>query len=134
MPWTRTREVRAETSACQVFASFLRRFNRNRGLVLAGNRQVFGLAGLSAVQAAFPTCRRFPVSATSADDGFRSCIPLRDSPGFAPGSLFTLHPRWEERPTAKTHIHPSAGEMQEEPRARRLTRAHKRGFRGANGE
>lgn len=28
------------------------------------------------------------VSAASAFDGVRSCIPLRDSPGFSPGSLF----------------------------------------------
>ena len=30
---------------------------------------------------------RFPVGLTSAVDGGRSCIPLRDSPGFSPGSL-----------------------------------------------
>lgn len=36
-----------------------------------------------------PTNRRFPVPGcgASADDGVRSCIPLRDSPGFPPGSL-----------------------------------------------
>ena len=34
-----------------------------------------------------PTGRRFPGFVPSADDGGRSCIPLRDSPGFSPGSL-----------------------------------------------
>jgi hypothetical protein len=47
--------------------------------------QVFGLAG--AHHAGAPSGRRFPVIKTSACDGGRSCIPLRDSPGFSPGSL-----------------------------------------------
>src|SRR5215471_3510945 len=38
---------------------------------------------------AHPTYRRFPTPMESVlDDGFRSCLPLRGSPGFAPGSLF----------------------------------------------
>lgn len=49
------------------------------------NWQVFGLAGAHRVGA--PSGRRFPVVKTSAGDGGRSCIPLRDSPGFSPGSL-----------------------------------------------
>ena len=40
--------------------------------------------------ASTPTCRRFParlVQASAFACGFRSCLPLRDSPGFPPGSL-----------------------------------------------
>jgi hypothetical protein len=58
---------------------------RRRARRTQHNWQVFGLAGTHRFGA--PNGRRFPVMMTSADDGGRSCIPLRDSPGFPPGSL-----------------------------------------------
>jgi hypothetical protein len=48
------------------------------------SRQVFGLAGTRRVVLLVAVASR---SATSAFDGGRSCIPLRDSPGLSPGSL-----------------------------------------------
>jgi hypothetical protein len=39
--------------ALRSVASFLRRFDQDRGLVLAGNRQVFGLAGSSGFRRLF---------------------------------------------------------------------------------
>jgi hypothetical protein len=53
-----------------------------------GRWQVFGLVGSHRLsQAAGPTGRRFPGASPSADDGFRSHLPLRGSSGFAPDSL-----------------------------------------------
>src|SRR5690625_5130980 len=53
-----------------------------------GRWQVFGLAGSARpLGAAPPNSRRFPGPLPSAGDGFRSRLPLRGSPGIAPGSL-----------------------------------------------
>ena len=50
--------------------------------------QVFGLVDSRAPEDRRPTGRRFPgPSAPVLDDGGRSHLPLRGSPGFAPGSL-----------------------------------------------
>ena len=57
--------------------------------VCTDRRQVFGLVGALALAGYFPNRRRFPTrERVSAYDGFRSYLPLRGSPGFAPGSLF----------------------------------------------
>ena len=68
--------------------------------------QVFGLAG---TRFPAPTDGRFPnaergvlVPAFSADDRGRSDSPLRDSPGFAPGSLFLHWPGAVRRAGAST--------------------------------
>src|SRR3981189_2365564 len=39
----------------------------------------------------------------SADDGGRSCLPLRDSPGFSPGSLLRCR---RQAPTNQLHASP----------------------------
>ena len=51
------------------------------------NWQVFGLTGSHSKVHLLAVASQLPIAATSADDGGRSCIPLRDSPGFPPGSL-----------------------------------------------
>ena len=48
--------------------------------------QVFGLTGAHRVVLLLAVASQSFVE-TSALDGVRSCIPLRDSPGFSPGSL-----------------------------------------------
>jgi hypothetical protein len=56
--------------------------------------QVFGLAGtglLAAPVTGFTYWPSLPGLAPSACDGGRSCIPLRDSPGFSPDSLSPAH-------------------------------------------
>lgn len=81
-----------------------------------GHRQVFGLAGPirwpNGWYGGSSTGRRFPTaSAISAQgDGFRSCLPLRGSPGFQPGSLWcsacctgTTAPWLERRHTDDGH-------------------------------
>lgn len=50
------------------------------------SRQVFGLAGTRSSWIE-PTGRRFPGGCPVHINGGRSCLPLRDSPGFSPGSL-----------------------------------------------
>src|SRR5438045_1846028 len=65
-----------------------------------------------------------PSLATSADDGFRSCIPLRDSPGFTPGSLFHPPPTMGGETDCEEAHTPNA---RRDARAT-LTHAGKRGF------
>lgn len=60
------------------------------------HRQVFGLTGIDPVlsRVTLPAVASRPQRAASArSDGFRSCSPLRGSPGFAPGSLLRVK-RW----------------------------------------
>lgn len=50
--------------------------------------QVFGLTGTHGNPCTYwPSLPSRRSLRASADDGGRSCIPLRDSPGFSPGSL-----------------------------------------------
>jgi hypothetical protein len=82
----------------------------------AHTRQVFGLADASALVDRLSTRRRFPVSRPVRTYGFRFCLPLRDSPGFSPGSLFTLRARSAaERPTARRRIHHAPPVTQGQP-------------------
>ncbi len=63
------------------------RRSNHPGSVQGGRWQVFGLASAPA-RRRVPVVRRFPARAgTSACGGPRSRLPLRGSPGFAPGSL-----------------------------------------------
>ena len=74
--------------------------------------QVFGLASTHTVRRE-PTDRRFPgvmASKPSAGDGGRSCTPLRDSPGFPPGSLFVPREALRRRPTTFGAPHGLGGE------------------------
>ncbi len=84
-PQDRTRRDRYDRSASVVRAPDPRGGGR-RIRRIRHSRQVFGLAGTGRVIDR-PTGRRFPGMLPSADDGGRSCSPLRDSPGFSPGSL-----------------------------------------------
>ena len=65
------------------------------------SRQVFGLTGTRReIDSNAPNLLAVASQACahSADDGGRSCSPLRDSPGFSPGSL-SFDPRWTELDT-----------------------------------
>ena len=106
------------------------------------SRQVFGLAGTRSSWIE-PTGRRFPGGCPVHINGGRSCLPLRDSPGFSPGSLSLRQPgltelRRQERssgllmtapgePAALPSIGPRASEQEKEclyafcRRARRAT-------------
>ena len=63
----------------------------------AAQRQVFGLVGApgTGFVPGLSTGRHFPVRTIRASvfDGGRSHSPLRDSPGFAPGSLLPHYPK-----------------------------------------
>src|SRR5690348_1659920 len=64
-------------------------------------RQVFGLTG----EPLRPTCHSFPAfSGQCFFCDFRSCLPLRGSPGFTPGSLFITAQKLE---TANRQLDPS---------------------------
>ncbi len=80
--------------------------HRGRGRV-RGRWQVFGLVGAARCSVPrSPTGRRFPGACTpSALGGFRSHIPLRGSPGFAPGFPLATRVAFAPRvPTATASI------------------------------
>src|SRR5262245_4962964 len=65
---------------------FARRLEKMNRRVIAGYRQVFGLAGC--VNSYLPPASQLAWSKPARlVCGFRSCLPLRDSPGVTPGSL-----------------------------------------------
>jgi len=110
-------------------SSFLRRLSQIACFCARATGRSSDLRALLAC-ASLPTSRRFPVFRTSACDGGRSCLPLRDSPGFSPGSLLTLPPMgegetvYEVPSTRDATSHARTIAMREPLRALATGRAH----------
>lgn len=97
-PRHRTRSVREAKPSLAVAAC----------RIAGAARALAGLRTLGPGSSDPPTVRRFPGRGPVLDDGGRSRLPLRGSPGFPPGSLLPLRRRDGGEPVAEPTLRQSA--------------------------